>query len=57
MLKIVGTENGEVRDEKVIFTDEGKITGFGLMLVLLDILADIGILFLISRMIIKCRKK
>lgn len=55
MLKIVGTENGKVQDEKVIFTDEGKITRFGLMLVILDILADIGILFLVSRIVKKYR--
>lgn len=57
MLKIVGTENGKVQDEKVIFTDEGKITRFGVMLIFLDILVDIGIFFLISRIIKKCRAK
>lgn len=57
MLKIVGTENGKIQDEKVILTDEGKITGFGVFLIILDVLADIGIVFLFSRMIKKCRAK
>ena len=55
MLKIVGTENGKVQDEKVIFTDEGKITKFGVALVVLDVLADIGIFFVISRIVKRCR--
>lgn len=57
MLKIVGTENGKIQDEKVILTDEGKITGFGVFLIVLDVLADIGIVFLFSRMIKKRRAK
>lgn len=57
MLKIVGTENGKIQDEKVILTDEGKITGFGVFLIILDVLADIGIIFLFSRMIKKRRAK
>lgn len=57
MLKIVGTENGKIQDEKVILTDEGKITGFGVFLIILDVLADIGIVFLFSRMIKKRRAK
>ena len=57
MLKIVGRENGKIQDEKVILTDEGKITGFGVFLIILDVLADIGIVFLFSRMIKKRRAK
>lgn len=57
MLKIVGTENGKIQDEKVILTDEGKITGFGVFLIILDVLADIGIIFLFSRIIKKRRAK
>lgn len=51
MLKIVGTEKGKVVDEKVIITDEGKLTKFGAFLIVLDILADVGIYFLISKLI------
>lgn len=56
MLKIVGTENGKTIDEKVIISDEGKITKFGVFLICLDILADIGIFFLISKIVKKVRK-
>lgn len=40
MLKVVGTENGKTVDEKVIISDEGKITKFGAFLICLDILVD-----------------
>lgn len=56
MLKIVGTENGKTVDEKVIISDEGKITKFGAFLICLDILADIGIFFLISKIVKIIRK-
>lgn len=56
MLKIVGTDKDKVVDEKVIITDEGKITKFGAALVALDILEDIGIVYLISK-IVKAAKK
>ena len=57
MLKIVGTENGKVMDEKVILTEEGKLTGFGVVLVACVILADIGVFFLIGKIVKCCRRK
>lgn len=56
MLKVVGTEYDEIVDEKVIITDEGRITKFGVMLICLDILADIGIFVLISKIVKIVRK-
>lgn len=57
MIKIVGLEKGKVMDEKVIITDDGKITKFGAALIALDILADIGIYFLIHKIVKLCREK
>lgn len=56
MLKIVGTDKGSLVDEKVLVTDDGKITKYGIILIVLDVLADIGIVYVISR-IIKCARK
>ena len=56
MLKIVGTEDGIVKDEKILITDEGKLTKFGIALIVIELLADIGV-FLIIRSIMKLGKK
>lgn len=55
MLKIVGTEHGEVVDEKVIITDDGKLTKFGIAIVCMELIADVGIFFLISKIIKKIK--
>lgn len=44
MLKLVGTENDEVVDEKVLVTDEGKLTGFSIFLIALELLVDVCIM-------------
>lgn len=56
MLKLVGTENGEVVDEKVIIDDDNKPTNFALKLVVIDILLDIC-LFTLFHSIAKLFKK
>lgn len=51
MLKIVGTSRGKVADEKILIDDSNKITKYGWILIGLDLLADVGVIFLVSRMI------
>lgn len=51
MLKIVGTSHGKVVDEKILIDDSNKITKYGLLLLGLDLLADVGVVFLISKII------
>ncbi len=51
MLKIVGTSHGKVVDEKILIDDSSKITKYGLLLLGLDLLADVGVVFLISKII------
>lgn len=53
MLKLVGTENGEILDEKVIIDDDCKLTKFGWKLVILDIILDMCIFTLIHKLIKK----
>lgn len=55
MLKLVGTEAGEVLDEKVILDDNDKLTSFGWKLVVLDIVLDIC-LFTLFRKLFKSKK-
>ena len=55
-IKIVGTEKGLVKDEKVLITDDNKLTIYGCMFILLDILADIGLVFLIHNIVKKLKK-
>lgn len=51
MLKVVGTSHGKVVDEKILIDDSNKITKYGLVLLGLDLLADVGVVFLISKII------
>ncbi|RKI42604.1 hypothetical protein D7V86_12745 [bacterium D16-51] len=55
MLKVVGTDHGKVVDEKVLIDDSNKITKYGIILIGLDLLADIGILFLLSKAVKRYR--
>lgn len=57
MLKIVGTENGEIVDEKVILDDNNKPTKFAWKLVLLEIVLDICIFSLIYSIVKKFNDK
>lgn len=57
MLKIVGTEDHKVVDEKVILDDDNKITPFGLKLVLIDVVLDMCLFALISKFIKAIKKK
>lgn len=53
MLKIVGTENGEVLDEKVILDDNNRLTKFGWMLVAMDLVLDICLFNLFKKLFSK----
>ncbi len=55
MLKIVGTDGRHIKDEKILIDDKNKLTKYGIIIIL-DILADIGFLFIMSR-IIKALKR
>lgn len=50
MLKIVGTEAGEILDEKVILDDDNRLTKFGWMLVVLDLLIDFCLFSLFKKL-------
>lgn len=56
MLKIVGTDGRHVKDEKILIDDKNKLTKYGIIIIILDILADIGFFFIMSR-IIKALKR
>ena len=47
----MGTSHGKVVDEKILIDDSNKITKYGLLLLGLDLLADVGVVFLISKII------
>lgn len=49
MLKLVGTGLCKVLDEKVIITDDGKLTKFAIKLICAELLADIAIFIIISK--------
>lgn len=57
MLKIVGTENGRIMDEKIILTEEGKLTGFGAALVACIVLTGVVVFTLIGKTVKWCRGK
>lgn len=57
MLKIVGTNGRRVEDEKILIDDKNKLTKYGAAILLLDILADIGLFFLLSRIIKLIKRK
>lgn len=42
MLKIVGTNGKHVTNEKILIDDKNKLTKYGVIIILLDVLADIG---------------
>lgn len=50
MLKIIGTEAGEVLDEKVILDDDNKLTKFGWKLVVLDLAIDFCLFTLFKKL-------
>ena len=56
MLKIVGTDGRHIKDEKILIDDKNKLTKYGIIIIIFDILADIGFLFIMSR-IIKALKR
>lgn len=55
MLKIVGTDGNQVLDEKVIITDEGKLTKFGWKIIVIDIMLDL-LIFTVFRRIFMRKK-
>ena len=55
MLKLIGTENGEVVDEKVILDDDNKPTGFFLKLLICGLLLDVTVFTLVGTLIRICR--
>lgn len=56
MLKIVGTDGRHIKDEKILIDDKNKLTKYGIIIIIWDILADIGFFFIMSR-IIKALKR
>lgn len=56
MLKLVGTEDHDIIDEKVIIDDNNKITPFGIKLIVIDILLDMSLFYLLSKFVKKVRK-
>ena len=57
MLKIVGTEDYEIIDEKVIIDDDNRITPFGIKLILLDVVLDMCLFYCLSRLAKRISKK
>ncbi|MGN0436726.1 MAG: hypothetical protein ACI4D8_08870 [Wujia sp.] len=57
MLKIVGTEDHEIIDEKVIIDDNNRITPFGIKLMLIDIVLDMCLFYCLSRLVKRISKK
>lgn len=55
MLKIVGTDGNQVLDEKVIITDEGKLTKFVWKIIVIDIMLDL-LIFTVLRKIFMRKK-
>lgn len=56
MLKLVGTEDHDIIDEKVIIDDNNQITTFGKKLILIDIMLDLSIFYLLNIIAKKFRK-
>lgn len=56
MLKIVGTQNGEVLDEKVILDDDNKITPFGIFLIGAELIVDVAVICLVVKIVKMFRK-
>lgn len=57
MLKIVGTEDHDIIDEKVILDDNNKLTLFGVKFILVDLVLDMCMFYLISRIVKRIAKK
>lgn len=57
MLKIVGTNGKHVTDEKILIDDKNKLTKYGVIIILLDVLADIGFFFVMSRVVKTLKKR
>lgn len=57
MLKIVGTEEHDIIDEKVIIDDKNKLTLFGVKFILVDLVLDMCMFYLISRIVKRIAKK
>lgn len=57
MLKIVGTEDHDIIDEKVIIDDNNKLTLFGVKFILVDLVLDMCMFYLISRIVKRIAKK
>ena len=55
MLLLTGKENGVVQHERVLVTDEGKPTPFLLGLAAAELACDIGLAYLIYRIMRKLR--
>jgi len=50
MLKLVGTENGIIKDEKVIIDDNDRLSGFAIQVIVIDLLLDIFLFFCLSKL-------
>jgi hypothetical protein len=57
MLKIVGTNGKHVTNEKILIDDKNKLTKYGVIIILLDVLADIGFFFVMSRVVKTLKKR
>lgn len=57
MFKLVGTEDHDIIDEKIIIDDNNKITKFGWKLMAIDIVADMCLFYLISKIVKMIRRK
>lgn len=56
MLKLVGTEDHDIIEEKVIIDDNNQITPFGRKLIIIDLLLDLSIFYLLNKIAKKFRK-
>ena len=56
MLKLVGTKDHDIIDEKVIIDDNNQITPFGKKLIVIDILLDMSLFYLFSKIVRRIRK-
>lgn len=57
MLKIVGTEDHDIIDEKVIIDDNNRLTSFGVKFILVDLALDMCLFYLISKIVKSVVKK
>lgn len=56
MLKIVGTGDHQIVDERIIIDDNNKITPFGFKLMLTELVLDLSLLYLIGKIVKKVKK-